>query len=160
MRGLYAFKYQPYDQLQPWRSFPGTLELMILESLRRQPAYGYALVQHIEQRSNNLLQVEEGSLYPALQRLLKARLVMAEWRISFTNRRIRIYRISSKSPVLQGEIQRADALFYTVFAGTIAKFLHWNTKSVQYPRAGEALITCEVSPAGMGLAAGTHRGTL
>lgn len=75
--------------------FPGALEMMILESLRRQPAHGYALVQHIQQRSNNLLQVEEGSLYPALQRLLKARLVRAEWIISSsTNRRIRIYEIT------------------------------------------------------------------
>jgi hypothetical protein len=57
-------------------------------------------------------------------------------------------------------MQRADALRYAVFVGTIAKFLHWNTKSVQYPRAGEARIACEVSPAGMGPAAGTHRGTL
>jgi hypothetical protein len=59
--------------------FPGALEMMILESLRRQPAHGYSLVQNIQQRSNNLLQVEEGSLYPALQRLLKAKLVKAEW---------------------------------------------------------------------------------
>ena len=57
--------------------FPGALEMMILESLRRQPAHGYALVQHIQQRSNNLLQVEEGSLYPALQRLLKDGLLSA-----------------------------------------------------------------------------------
>ena len=75
--------------------FPGALEMMILESLRRQPAHGYALVQHIQQRSNNLLQVEEGSLYPALQRLLKAKLVKAEWTISSTtNRRVRIYEIT------------------------------------------------------------------
>jgi PadR family transcriptional regulator, regulatory protein PadR len=75
--------------------FPGALEMMILESLRRQPAHGYALVQHIQQRSNNLLQVEEGSLYPALQRLLKAKLVKAEWSISpSTNRRVRIYEIT------------------------------------------------------------------
>ena len=75
--------------------FPGALEMMILESLRRQPAHGYALVQHIQQRSNNLLQVEEGSLYPALQRLLKAKLVKAEWTISpSTNRRVRIYQIT------------------------------------------------------------------
>ena len=73
--------------------FPGALEMMILESLRRQPAHGYALVQHIQQRSNNLLQVEEGSLYPALQRLLKAKLVKAEWGVSSTNRRVRTYRI-------------------------------------------------------------------
>src|ERR1700752_5062484 len=75
--------------------FPGALEMMILESLRRQPAHGYALVQHIQQRSNNLLQVEEGSLYPALQRLLKARLVKAEWGISSTNRRVRTYQITA-----------------------------------------------------------------
>lgn len=75
--------------------FPGALEMMILESLRRQPAHGYALVQHIQQRSNNLLQVEEGSLYPALQRLLKAKLVRAEWTVSSTtNRRVRMYQIT------------------------------------------------------------------
>src|SRR5581483_5520008 len=75
--------------------FPGALEMMILESLRRQPSHGYALVQHIQQRSNNLLQVEEGSLYPALQRLLKAKLVQAEWSISSTtNRRVRTYQIT------------------------------------------------------------------
>jgi PadR family transcriptional regulator, regulatory protein PadR len=72
--------------------FPGALEMMILESLRRLPAHGYALVQHIQKLSNNLLQVEEGSLYPALQRLLKAKLVEAEWTVSTsTNRRVRIY---------------------------------------------------------------------
>jgi len=75
--------------------FPGTLEMMILESLRRQPAHGYALVQHIQQRSNDILQVEEGSLYPALQRLLKEKLVKTEWTTSpATNRRVRIYEIT------------------------------------------------------------------
>jgi transcriptional regulator len=75
--------------------FPGALEMMILESLRRQSAHGYALVQHIQQRSNNLLQVEEDSLYPALQRLLKAKLVKAEWELSSTNRRVRTYQITA-----------------------------------------------------------------
>jgi PadR family transcriptional regulator, regulatory protein PadR len=75
--------------------FPGALEMMILESLRRQPAHGYALVRNIQQRSNDLLQVEEGSLYPALQRLLKAKLVKAEWGLSSTNRRVRTYRITA-----------------------------------------------------------------
>jgi PadR family transcriptional regulator PadR len=75
--------------------FPGALEMMILESLRREPAHGYALVQHIQQRSNNLLQVEEGSLYPTLQRLLKAKLVKAEWELSSTNRRVRTYQITA-----------------------------------------------------------------
>ena len=51
--------------------FRGALEMMILSSLLREPMHGYALVQHIKQRSNHLLQVEEGSLYPALQRMLR-----------------------------------------------------------------------------------------
>jgi PadR family transcriptional regulator, regulatory protein PadR len=92
--------------------FPGVLEMMILESLRRQPAHGYALVQHIQQRSNNLLQVEEGSLYPALQRLLKTKLVKAEWTISAsTNRRVRVYQITKAGQRhLEREISSFDRM--------------------------------------------------
>lgn len=85
----------PMTRPSPRDLFPGALEMMILESLRREPAHGYALVQHIQQRSRNLLQVEEGSLYPALQRLLKAKLVKAEWGVSATNRRVRTYQITT-----------------------------------------------------------------
>jgi PadR family transcriptional regulator, regulatory protein PadR len=74
--------------------FRGALDMMILQSLRRQPMHGYALVQHIKRRSNELLQVEEGSLYPALQRMLKDNLVKAQWETSATNRRVRTYRIT------------------------------------------------------------------
>jgi PadR family transcriptional regulator PadR len=92
--------------------FPGALEMMILESLRRQPAHGYALVQHIQQRSHQILQVEEGSLYPALQRLLKEHLVKAEWTISpSTNRRVRVYEITrSGLRHLEREISRFDRM--------------------------------------------------
>jgi|SRR6185312_8256383 len=98
---------------KPRDLFPGALEIMILESLRRQPSHGYALVQHIQERSNNLLQVEEGSLYPALQRLLKARLVKAEWTISSsTNRRVRMYQITRAGlHHLDQEISRFDRMF-------------------------------------------------
>jgi PadR family transcriptional regulator, regulatory protein PadR len=91
---------------------PGALEMMILESLRRQPAHGYALVQHIQQRSNNLLQVEEGSLYPALQRLLRAKLVRAKWTVSpATNRRVRVYEITrTGSGHLEQEITSFDRM--------------------------------------------------
>ena len=75
--------------------FPGALEMMILQSLRRQPSHGYALVQHIKRTSHDLLQIEEGSLYPALQRLLKEELVKAEWGVTSTNRRIRIYKLTA-----------------------------------------------------------------
>ncbi len=74
--------------------FPGALEMMILRLLKQEPMHGYALVQRIQQASNNLLQVEEGSLYPALQRLLKERLVDAAWGVSANNRRVRIYRLT------------------------------------------------------------------
>ena len=67
---------------EPRDLFPGALEMMILQTLKRQPLHGYALAQHIKRASNDLLQVEEGSLYPALQRLLKAELVSAEWTLS------------------------------------------------------------------------------
>jgi transcriptional regulator len=75
--------------------FPGALEMMVLRLVQHEPLHGYALVQRIRQVSNSLLQVEEGSLYPALQRLLKAKLVQAEWGVSATNRRVRIYRITA-----------------------------------------------------------------
>ena len=76
--------------------FPGALELMILQTLKYKPLHGYALAQHIKQTSNDLLQVEEGSLYPALQRMLKAGMVKAEWGISATNRKVRIYQLTAE----------------------------------------------------------------
>ena len=75
--------------------FPGSLEMMILQTLRREPMHGYALAQTIQHASNDLLQVEEGSLYPALLRMLKAGWVSAEWGLSARNRRVRIYRITA-----------------------------------------------------------------
>jgi len=74
--------------------FPGALEIMILRLIQHEPLHGYALVHRIQQASNDLLRVEEGSLYPALQRLLKAGLVRAEWCVSSTNRRVRTYRLT------------------------------------------------------------------
>src|SRR5579863_4259515 len=74
--------------------FRGTLEMMILRSLLREPMHGYALVQHIKQRSNDFLQVEEGSLYPALQRLLREGLLKADWETSASNRKVRTYRVT------------------------------------------------------------------
>src|ERR1039458_5095208 len=74
--------------------FPGALELMILQSLRFRPMHGYALVKHIKQVSGDLLQVEEGSLYPALQRLLREGLLESEAGTSAKGRPTRIYRVT------------------------------------------------------------------
>jgi PadR family transcriptional regulator, regulatory protein PadR len=91
--------------------FPGALEMMILRTLKRQPLHGYALVQHIKRTSNDLLQIEEGSLYPALQRLLKEELVKAEWGISSTNRRVRIYKLTpGGAKHLEHEVSRFEKM--------------------------------------------------
>jgi PadR family transcriptional regulator, regulatory protein PadR len=92
--------------------FPGALEMMILQTLRRQPSHGYALVQHIKRTSRDLLQIEEGSLYPALQRLLKEGLVKAEWGVSSTNRRVRIYRLTAAGAKhLELEVSSFERMF-------------------------------------------------
>ncbi|MBZ5726789.1 MAG: PadR family transcriptional regulator [Acidobacteriia bacterium] len=73
---------------------PGTLEMLILLTLRREPLHGYAIAQRIQQTSADLLRVEEGSLYPALQRMLIEGWVSAEWGVSARHRRVRIYTLT------------------------------------------------------------------
>ena len=75
--------------------FPGALEMMVLQTLQHQPMHGYALVQRIQQASRNLLQVEEGSLYPALQRMLVKGWIVGEWGRTAENRRARYYRLTA-----------------------------------------------------------------
>jgi PadR family transcriptional regulator, regulatory protein PadR len=75
--------------------FPGALEMMVLQTLRAGPLHGYLLAQLIKRNSGDLLEVEEGSLYPALQRMLKTGWLSAEWKLSDRNRRIRVYKITA-----------------------------------------------------------------
>ena len=76
--------------------FPGALEMMILRTLKRQPLHGYALVQHIKRVSNDLLQIEEGSLYPALHRLEDRGWLSAEWRDTESGREAKFYALTAK----------------------------------------------------------------
>jgi transcriptional regulator len=74
---------------------PGTLYMLILKTLTRFGSmHGYGIAQHIQQSSDEVLQVEEGSLYPALQRMLIKGWVLAEWRQSDNNRRARYYKLT------------------------------------------------------------------
>jgi len=73
---------------------PGTLEMLILKTLSRGPNHGWGIAQHIQQVSHDALRVGEGSLYPALQRLLINNFVAAEWSATENNRRARYYRIT------------------------------------------------------------------
>jgi PadR family transcriptional regulator PadR len=94
--------------------FPGALEMMILQVLRRQPLHGYGLVQHLKQASNDLLRVEEGSLYPALQRLLKAGWVTARWGTSASGRRVRTYQLT---PAGRKHLEREVSSFEQMLEG-------------------------------------------
>lgn len=73
---------------------PGTLDMLILKTLARGPLHGYGIAQSIKRFSEDVLTVEEGSLYPALQRLLLAGWLKAEWKMSETNRRARFYTLT------------------------------------------------------------------
>src|ERR1051325_9363010 len=73
---------------------PGTLVMLVLRVLQSGPLHGYAIAQRIQVLSNDALQIEEGSLYPALQRILIKGWAKAEWGISETNRRVRFYRLT------------------------------------------------------------------
>ena len=73
---------------------PGTLVMLVLRVLQTGPMHGYAIAQRIHQLSSDALQVEEGSLYPALQRILLKGWAKADWGISETNRRVRFYRLT------------------------------------------------------------------
>src|SRR3954469_8850310 len=74
----------------------GTLDLLILKSLQHEPMHGFAIVQRIRQMSDEVLQVEQGSLYPALYRLEERGWIKAEWGVSENNRRAKFYKLTSK----------------------------------------------------------------
>ena len=75
---------------------PGTLYMLILKTLGRLgPMHGYGIAQHIQQISEDVLRVEEGSLYPALQRMLIKGWVVGEWKQTENNRRARFYRLTA-----------------------------------------------------------------
>lgn len=74
---------------------PGTLDMLILKTLAQGPQHGYGIAMHLQRVSEDVLQVGEGSLYPALQRLLLNGWVEAEWGTSDNNRRARFYRLTT-----------------------------------------------------------------
>ncbi len=74
---------------------PGTLEMLVLKTLSIEPMHGYGIAQHIQMLSGNVLTIEEGSLYPALQRMLVKGWVLAAWKTSANNRRARFYTLTA-----------------------------------------------------------------
>src|SRR5271169_1388614 len=81
-------------EAQKTEMLPGTLYMLVLRTLQAGPMHGYGIAQRIKQLSQDVLTVEEGSLYPALQRMLIKGWVVAEWKQSENNRRARYYRLT------------------------------------------------------------------
>ena len=80
---------RPKDHLQ------GTLELLILKTLERAPNHGFGITLHVQTVSDGVLRVEEGSLYPALHRLERDKLLKGEWRLTENGRRARFYALTT-----------------------------------------------------------------
>ena len=97
----------------------GTLDMLILKTLALEPAHGWGIAQRIQQVSRDVLQVNQGSLYPALQRLEKIGLVSSDWGTTDNNRRARYYRITP-----QGRQQlRAETASWERYSAALTRLL-------------------------------------
>ena len=98
---------------------PGTLDMMVLKTLTRGPLHGYAIAQSLKQLSEDVLQVEEGSLYPALQRLELNGWIEGEWGLSSHSRRARFYRLTAAG----GKALAAEKARYRRITGAVARVM-------------------------------------
>jgi len=98
---------------------PGTLDMMVLKALTRGALHGYAIAQLLRQLSEDVLNVEEGSLYPALQRLELNGAIEGEWGVSANNRRARFYRLTAAGR----KSLAAETARYRNMSGAIARVM-------------------------------------
>lgn len=110
----------PSDGQGRMELLPGTLEMLVLKTLSIEPMHGYGIAQHIHKLSADVLRIEEGSLYPALQRMLVKGWVTAEWALSANNRRARFYRLT---PDGRKQLGVESSAFDEVFAA-IRRVMH------------------------------------
>jgi transcriptional regulator len=98
----------------------GTLELLVLTILSREPMHGWGITQRIEQMSRQVLSINQGSLYPALERLKRKAWIRDEWRTTENNRRARFYELTAAGrkqlAVERGEWQRSSAAVNLILA--------------------------------------------
>jgi PadR family transcriptional regulator len=94
---------------------PGTLYMLVLRTLSRGPLHGYAIARRIQEASESGLQIEDGSLYPALNRMLVKGWIAAEWGISENNRKARFYRLTMEgSKQLDAEAKQFEQLVRSI----------------------------------------------
>ena len=99
---------QRSDQLR------GTLELLILKSLHRKANHGFGITLHVQTVSDGLLRVEEGSLYPALHRMEKKKLIRGEWHLTENGRRARLYELTAAG---RKRLEKAESNWASVAKG-------------------------------------------
>ena len=98
--------------------FQGSLDLLVLKTLaQRGRLHGYGIVQHIQRASDDLLQVEEGSLYPALHRMEQSKWINSEWALTETNRKAKYYKLT---PAGRKQLTEAEASFDQLVRGVRA----------------------------------------
>jgi PadR family transcriptional regulator PadR len=90
--------------------------MMVLQTLKQGPLHGYALAQTIKRASDDLVHVDEGSLYPALQRMLRAGWLTASWSVSERNRQVRVYRLTPRG---RKQLERKVNAFDRLLAGVL-----------------------------------------
>jgi PadR family transcriptional regulator PadR len=95
----------------------GTLDLLVLKTLSSGPLHGYGIVLHIQDASNDLLNVEEGSLYPALHRMEQNGWIRSEWALTETNRKAKYYKLT---PGGRRQLNRAEESFEQLVKGVRA----------------------------------------
>jgi PadR family transcriptional regulator, regulatory protein PadR len=102
-------------------SLTGTLDLLILKTLQLGPNHGFGITLHIQTVSQGLLRVEEGSLYPALHRLERGKLVKAEWKTTDNRRRARVYKLTAAGRKRLGEAEES----WTALAKGVGRLLRY-----------------------------------
>lgn len=96
----------------------GTLDLLVLKTLSRtRSLHGYGIVRYIQQASDDLLRVEEGSLYPALHRMEQAGWIASEWGLTETNRKAKYYKLTASG---RRRLQAAEQDFHELVKGVLA----------------------------------------
>jgi PadR family transcriptional regulator, regulatory protein PadR len=99
----------------------GTLELLVLKTLSLEPMHGWGIAQRIEQMSSDVFQVNQGSLYPALQRMKRKGWIRSEWRATENNRRARYYMLTAAGEEQLG-VERTE---WERSAGAVFRVLDW-----------------------------------
>ena len=99
----------------------GTLDLLVLKTLQRGPNHGFGITQHIQTASEGMLRIEEGSLYPALHRLERHKLIQGQWKITENGRRARLYSLTTKGIKRLSDVEES----WAILASSIGKVLRY-----------------------------------